>query len=104
LTRSQNRTVRWRRSPNGGVDSSARSAPPPVPIALDGIGGEGTPASSLKSAKPQTPQKASPGSFDAPHFGHNHTSGPPHLAQNLRPSRLSAPHFEQRIAVPPNGS
>src|SRR5215471_15486973 len=46
---------------------------------------------------PHSPQKSSPGSLDAPHFGQRRASGPPHFAQNLRPTRLSRPHLEQRI-------
>ena len=46
-----------------------------------------------------SPQKSSPGSFEAPHCGHTRASGAAHFAQNLRPSRLSAPHFAQFIAT-----
>ena len=49
------------------------------------------------SAVPYSPQKPSPGSFEAPHCWHLAASGAPQSAQNLRPSRLSRPHFEQRI-------
>src|SRR5215472_17856892 len=48
---------------------------------------------------PHSPQKSSPGSLDAPHFGQRRASGPPHFAQNLRSARLSLPHLEQRILL-----
>ena len=50
-------------------------------------------------AAPHSPQKSSPGSFEAWHCGHWGASRPPHFAQNLRPSRFSLPQFEQRIAT-----
>jgi hypothetical protein len=49
---------------------------------------------------PHSPQKSSPGSLAAPHFGQGRASGVPHFAQNLRPCRLSLPHIEQRISCP----
>jgi hypothetical protein len=51
------------------------------------------------SDAPQSPQKSSPVSFGAPHFGQERASAPPHFEQNLRPSRLSVPHFAQRTAT-----
>jgi len=62
-------------------------------------------------AAPHSPQKSSPGSFEALHCGQRRASGPPHFAQNFRPcqesseshpSRLSAPQFEQRMKFPFN--
>src|SRR5215469_3229791 len=64
---------------------------------LDFFGGV---AGACPSAAAHSPQKSSPGSFEAPHSGHNRASGPAHFAQNLRPSRLSAPHFSQRTLCP----
>src|SRR5712691_9198487 len=52
------------------------------------------------SDAPQSPQKSSLGSFEAPQFGQERASAPPHFEQNLRPSRLSVPHFLQRISFP----
>src|SRR5208282_6672535 len=51
------------------------------------------------SAAAHSPQKSSPGSFEAPHCGHTRARGAAHFAQNLRPSRLSLPHFVQFIAT-----
>src|SRR6267378_4462612 len=56
----------------------------------------------VASPAPHSPQKSSPGSFEAPHPGHCRASATPHFAQNLRPSPLSLPHFVQRIVQFPN--
>src|SRR5690242_2311944 len=84
-TRSQNNTVKWRRSPPA-----------------DGITGAVTASAARASlnAVPHSPQNVSPGWTGAPHFGQVVTRGAPHVVQNLRPSRLSLPHFEQRIFPP----
>src|SRR5215469_5465497 len=82
-TRSQNSTVRWRRSPSANVVT----------------GGFAARAAGASNAVPHSPQKRSPGWFVAPHLGQPMTSGAPQAAQNLRPSRLSLPHLEQRILL-----
>src|SRR5215472_4505679 len=83
-TRSQNNTVRCRRSPPADAATGA------VPAAS--AGGTTSP-----NAVPHSPQKLSSGWLGAPHLGQAATSGVPQLVQNLRPARLSRPHLEQRI-------
>src|SRR5713101_6378622 len=70
--------------------------------AVDAARGELTPADAAlaATAAPHSPQKSSPGSFEAPHRGHWRASATPHFEQNFRPSRLSVPHFEQRMLAP----
>src|SRR6516162_9820062 len=86
---SANRAVTVLRSPSSDSDGAS-----------DVIFSESTSESDSERAAndnasdvPHSPQKSSPGSFAAPHFGQELASAPPHLEQNLRRSRLSAPHF-----------
>src|SRR5215469_12863786 len=85
-TRSQNNTVRCRRSPPAAATMGE------IPAAAAGT--------ASPKAAPHSPQNLSSGWFVAPHLGQVTTSGAPQAAQNLRPSRLSLPHFEQRISPP----
>src|SRR5215472_2057869 len=71
-------------------DGAAMKSGPLLAFFADGAEG-------FASAAAHSPQKSSPGSFEAPHCGHDRASGAAHFAQNLRPSRLSALHFEQRM-------
>src|SRR5260370_5841337 len=91
-TRSQKRTVRWRRSPAvAGPDaadaSSGRSA----------WGG----AAVSPSDAPHLPQKSEAGEFSAPHLAQGFASAFPHFAQKLLVAGLLAPHFVQRIDTLP---
>src|SRR5271167_4217988 len=83
-TRSQNNTVRWRRSPTtsrawtGCV--SGTEAPTGVSIGL-----------------PQSAQNFEPAALSELQFEQRFDSGLPHSAQNFLPEMPSVPHFEQRI-------
>src|SRR5215471_7947857 len=94
---SANNAVTVLRSPSYGADDVSG------PIRISGwavFAGSVWAAGGGDRDVPHSPQKSSPGSLDAPHFGQRRASGPPHFAQNLRPSLLSLPHLEQRINSP----
>src|SRR5215469_1243952 len=83
-TRSQNSTVRWRRSPvklRSRVPASARIA-----AAANGV--------------PHLPQKFEAGGPTAPHFTQILTSAFPHCAQKSLSGELFDPHCAQRISSP----
>src|SRR5260370_2522408 len=92
-TRSQKRTVRWRRSPavagQGAADASSGGAA--------GIGAAGSPR-----AAPHLPQKSEAGGLFALHLAQGFASAFPHFAQKLLVAGLLAPHFEQRIDTLPS--
>src|SRR6266566_2552381 len=83
FTRSQNSTVKWRRSPLRSPERGSAAA--------------GVAAS---SDAPQSPQKRLPAGFCAPHLGQWFSSGAPQSPQNFLPVELSLPQFEQRIGSP----
>src|SRR3984893_16812520 len=101
LTRSQNITVNWRRSPSivdevsgcCGVTRISRAvnlADEPV------VAGAAIPA----SAVPQSSQNADDGALSPPHSEQRLDSGLPHVAQNFLLVVLSVPHLVQRIESP----
>src|SRR5262245_61977865 len=82
-TRSQKRTVSWRRSPGG--------------TAVAGAGAPGA-AATVRSGEPHPPQNLSPGWFATPHEAQTAASAAPHSAQKRRSARLSWSQDAQRIA------
>ena len=99
-TRSANRIDTTRRS----VDGPGRAADPAAaepPYVGPGVVAPVCPALAGRAAA-QSPQKASPGSFGAPHAGQATARGAAHRAQNLRPGRFSAPHREQVMPGTPS--
>jgi hypothetical protein len=93
---SANSAVTVLRSPSSDADEASDAIRLAGSAAFAGsvwAAGEGV------SDAPQSPQKSSPGSFEAPHRGHWRASVTPHFEQNLRPSRLSVPHFAQRTST-----
>ena len=86
-TRSQNSTVRCRRSP-------LRSA-----LCTDPVSETGVPIDESQGA-PHSPQNFAAGAFSALHRGQRMRSPTPHSEQYFFPAGFSDPHFEQRIEVP----
>src|SRR6185369_1432111 len=86
-TRSQKRTVSWRRSPVGGVASGSRTGA--VAASAE---------ASVGNRAPQPPQNLSPASAGAPHEGQTTESVAPHAVQKRRSGRFSWSQDGQRIA------
>ena len=91
-TRSQNMTVRCRRSPCWASTEGACVRIGSLLIA-GGVCG-------AISDAPQLPQKFDVGGFSAPHLAHSVISAFPQCAQKLLPGGLLVSHFEQRIGLP----
>src|ERR1700732_2241683 len=85
-TRSQNSTVRCRRSP-----TTSR-------VVMGGDSEAGALASPLSGA-PHLLQNLEPGAFATAHDGHTSSSVAPHSAQKAASSRFSFWHFAQRISL-----
>jgi hypothetical protein len=96
---SANSAVTVLRSPSSDADEASDAIRIAGSAAFAVFAGSAWAADDGVSDAPQSPQKSSPGSFAAPHFGQERASAPPHFEQNLRPSRLSVPHFAQRTAT-----
>ena len=90
-TRSQKRTVRWRRSP------AVAGRVPHLPVQVERRVRRA--ADSPRDA-PHLPQKSEVGGFSAWHFAQCFASAFPHFAQKLFVEGLFVPHFEQRIDLP----
>ena len=91
FTRSENSTVRCRRSP----DDSGR--PAMLPEAGAGVG------SSAVIGSAHWPQNLNPAGFSAPHFGQACARGAAHWPQNFIRSGFPEPHDLQSILVARNG-
>src|SRR6516164_351716 len=85
-TRSQNNTVRCRRSP-------------PADAATGAVRAAAAAGAASPNAAPHSPQKRLPAVVSAPHLGQRFSSGAPQSSQNFLPTGLSLPHFEQRILL-----
>src|SRR5271154_6783045 len=90
-TRSQKRTVRWRRSPAVAGTGAA-------PVSSGGAASGGAPDSARDA--PHWPQKSDAGGLSVLHFTQDLASTLPHFAQKLLPDGLLVRHFEQRISRP----
>jgi hypothetical protein len=77
FTRSQNSTVRWRRSPVSLLPRGSAGAP-------RGPAARIRPAASI--AAPHCEQNIASGAFSEPHFGRRLLSGVPHRLQNREPA------------------
>ena len=84
-TRSQNNTVKCRRSPTNETSAG-------IPTVA---------GAAAASAAPQSAQNLALAGVSAPHFGHLIASGLPHSAQNRFAGKLLVPHFGQRISPHP---
>src|SRR5215469_16287404 len=84
FTKSQNSTVRWRRSP----------------VKRWSLGSAFAWTAAASSGAPHLPQKFEVGELSAPHFMQILTRAFPHCSQKLLLGGLLVPHFEQRISSP----
>src|SRR5438270_13463747 len=93
-TRSQNITVRWRRSAVGEVGAG------PVTLGADSDR-TGSVLAAVPSKVPQSAQNFAPIGLKPPQPGHTAGNAAPHAVQNRLPSLVSAPQLGHFMGCPP---